>query len=118
MRSKSPSRTASRVKNWPPVSAALLLLAGRVLRGIGKSSLPCGEIFSNRGELAASGARSFAELWQSTFSGPPNDACLRRFYKPFAASVQVKKGFDFVQDGRAGPSVAHLAACGLKVQVA
>ena len=117
MRSRSPSRTASREKNWPPIFAAPLLLAGRTLRDDGEWSAICGGNFSILGELAAYVARSFAERWQSTSLGPPKDACLRRFYKPFAANVQVEKGFDFVQDGRAGPSVAHLAACGLKVQV-
>ena len=117
MRSRSPSRATSRVKNWPPISAALLPLAGRVPQTDGEWAAPCGEIFSILGELAACVARSFAERWQFTFPGPPNDACLRRFYKPFSANLRVKKGFDFVQDGRAGPSVAHLAACGLKVQV-
>lgn len=117
MRSRSPSRAAGRVKNRPPISAALLPLAGRVPQTDGEWAAPCGEIFSILGELAACVARSFAERWQLTSPGPPNDACLRRFYKPFAANVQVKQGFDFVQDGRAGPSVTHLAACGLKVQV-
>ena len=117
MRSRSPTRTASRVKNRPPISAVLLLLAGHASQNDGEWAAPCGDFYFNVGELAASVARSFAERWQSTSLGPPNDACLRRFYKPFAANVQVKKGFDFVQDGRAGPSVAHLAASGLKVQV-
>ena len=117
MRSRSPSRTASRVKNWPPISAARLLPVGRILQDDGEWAAACGEISSTLGELAACVARSFAERWQSTSPGPPNDACLRRFYKPFSANLRVKKGFDFVQDGRVGPSVAHLAACGLKVQV-
>ena len=117
MRSRPPSRTVSRMKNWPLISAGLQLVAGQVLRNDGEWAAPCGDFSFNVGELAACVARSFAERWQSTSLGPPNDACLRRFYKPFAANVQVEKGFDFVQDGRVGPSVAHLAACGLKVQV-
>lgn len=117
MRSRSPSRVASRVRNRPPISAALLPLAGRVPQTDGEWAAPCGEFSSSLGEWAACVGRSFAERWHSTSPGPPNDACLRRFYKPFSANLQVKKGFDFVQDGRAGPSVAHLSACGLKVQV-
>jgi hypothetical protein len=98
-------RTSTQKKNWPPISAALLSLGDRISRDEGKTSAPCGELLSTFGELAACATRSFAEQWQSTSFGPPNDACLRRFYKPFAANVQVKKGFDFVQDGREGPSV-------------
>lgn len=72
--------------------------------------------FANDGDLAALFGSLLAVLRGSSSHPSPNDACLRRFCNPFRAHWRSEKGLSFVQDGRAGPSVEHLAAFGLKVQ--
>ncbi len=102
-----------------------------------KSVRKNGEFFARNGIFSASFGESFANdgLTVTTHGDfftrcgvpfandgrflktlPSNGVRLRCFCNPFSVQIWSEKGLNFVQDGRAGPSVEHLAAFGLKVQ--
>lgn len=105
------------IKKRPPISVDQLNGTGHFTAVDGRSAAGYCAFISTDGEIAADDDQFLAKQPVSASFGSPNDAGLRRFYKPFSANLRVTKGFSFVQDGQAGPSFAHLAAFGLKVQV-
>lgn len=117
MHSEPISQLADHVKIRLLIFVDQLRCIGHRAAQVGEFAARCCAFFSIDGETAANVCDIIAKRSPSLSFGQPNDVGLRRFCKPFSANLQAIKGFSFVQDGQAGPSFAHLAACGLKVQV-
>lgn len=117
MRSEPISQLADHVNNLPLIFVDQLRCIGQRAAQVSKFAARCCAVFSIDGKTVANVCDVIAKRSPSLSFGQPIYAGLRRLRKPFSANLQAVKGFSFVQDGQAGPSFAHLAACGLKVQV-